>query len=109
MINQVHAQIVNPNGPNTLTTQAGIQGLEAVFQNVIGIIIPFGAIVLFVILMYGGIRYITAGANPRSVEAARNTITYGIIGMVVLAMAFLILVIIELLTGADITTFQLYF
>lgn len=88
------------NNPNTL------KDLEKVFGRFIGVIIPFGGIVLFVMLMYGGIRYISSGANPRNVEAAKNTLTYAIFGIVLLAMAYLILVIIGLLTGADLTTFS---
>ena len=98
MLSLVFAAIVNDT-PNTL------KDLEKVFEKFIGVIIPFGGIVLFVMLMMGGIKYISAGANPRNVEAAKNTLTYAIFGIVLLALAYLILVIIGLLTGADLTTF----
>jgi len=101
MISTVHAAIVNDNTPNSLTD------FEDVFSNFIGVLIPFGGILLFVLLMYGGIRYITAGPNPQAMEGAKKTITYAIIGMVVLAMAFLILKLIEIFTGASVTTFSI--
>lgn len=100
MIPVAHAQIVTDN-PATLDQ------LETVFANVVGVIVPFGAIVLFVMLLYGGIRYITSGASPQNVEQARKIITYAILGVVLLAMAFLILVIIQAVTGANVTTFEI--
>lgn len=109
MFSIVYAAIVRQDGPNTLANSGNISGLEAVFENVVGIFIPLGAIVLFVVLLFGGIQYITAGANPQKVQQARNILTYGIVGMIVLSMAFLILVLIQLITGANVTEFRLSF
>ena len=39
-------------------------------------------------LIYGGIRYTTSGGNANSVTAAKNTIMYSIIGLVVAILAF---------------------
>jgi hypothetical protein len=41
-------------------------------------------------LIYGGIRYTTSGGNANSVTAAKNTILYAIIGLVVAIFAYAI-------------------
>ena len=41
-------------------------------------------------IIVGGFRYITSGGNDTSVTSAKNTILYAIIGLVVVALAQLI-------------------
>lgn len=101
----VHAQIVG-NKPSPLTGAAGLQG---VLENIIRLLLPFGAVVLFVMLLYGGIMYISSGPNPGNVEKAKATLTYAIAGTVLLAMSFLILVLIQQITGAKVTVLDLTF
>jgi hypothetical protein len=42
-------------------------------------------------LIYGGIRYTVSGGNEKSVTAAKNTIMYAVIGVVVALLAFAII------------------
>ena len=39
-------------------------------------------------LIYGGFRYATSGGNQDSVNAAKNTILYAVVGIVVALLAF---------------------
>ena len=41
-------------------------------------------------LIYGGIRYTTSGGNANSVTAAKNTIMYAVIGLIIAIFAFAI-------------------
>lgn len=84
-----------------------LQSLECLFANSVQAILGLGGIILFVMLVIGGFQYITAGGNPQGVEAARKTLTYAIGGVVLLALSFLILVLIQNFTGIDVTTFQI--
>jgi len=86
---------------------ATIQGLEGLFSNVVSVILGFGGIVLFVLLIVGGFNYLTSGGDPKKIEGAKATLTYAIIGIVVLVLAFLIIRLIETLTGAKVTEFQI--
>lgn len=89
--------------PNTL------QDFAEVFLNILEILIPLGGLVLFVMLLFGGFNFIFSGGDPRKVEGARNTITYAIIGMVLLAAAFFILQIIASITGVEgILNFEIF-
>ncbi len=76
-----------------------LQDLEGVFQNLLGAIIPFAGIVLFIFLVIGGYKFITSGGSPEKAAGAKATITYAIIGIVVIALSYLILSIIATFTG----------
>jgi len=42
-------------------------------------------------IVYAGIMYITAGEDQAKADAAKSTITYAIIGIVVIALSFVII------------------
>ena len=43
-----------------------------------------------IMIIVGGFRYITSGGNDQNVASAKNTILYAIIGLVIVALAQLI-------------------
>jgi len=85
---------------------ATIANLGCVFQNLVGKVLGFVAIVFFVILIIGGFRFITSGGDPKAVDSAKKTISSAIIGLIVIMIAYLVVVLISKLTGVDITTFN---
>lgn len=87
---------------------AKLQDLEKVFENVVTFLLALGGIVLFLMLLSGGFKYLTSGGDPKAVESAKNTLTYAIGGFILLAFSYLILVIIGTLTGADVTNFTIF-
>lgn len=80
--------------------------LGDVFGNLVRSLLGFAGIVLFVVLIIGGFRYITSGGDPKAVEGAQKTLTYAIAGLIVILISFLILVLIKQLTGVDVTQFN---
>ncbi len=86
-----------------------LTGLQDIFSNVISLAIGFGGVVFFIMFVVGGFSYLTAGGNPQAVEGAKKALTYAIMGLVFIALAFLILVIISNFTGVKgILNFQIY-
>jgi hypothetical protein len=86
---------------------ATIANLGCVFQNVVRAFLGFAGIVLFILLIMGGFRFITSGGDPKAVEGARKTITSAIIGLIVILLSYLILVLIKAITGVDVTIFKI--
>ncbi len=86
---------------------ATFHGLEGLFENVVTSILGFAGIILFIMLIIGGFKYMTAGGEPPKIEAARKTLTYAILGIVFIALAFLILRFIGVFTGIDVTEFRI--
>ncbi len=98
--------VTAPNG-GTAGCAVPISSFNELFGNVLGIIVPFAGVGLFIMLMIGGFKYITSGGNPKALESAKATITYAVIGMVLVAGAYLVIELIVQLTGAPITEFEI--
>lgn len=83
-----------------------ISNLQDVFQNVVGAVIGFAGICLFVLLLVGGVKYITSGGDPKNTEGAQKTITYAIGGLVTLLLSYFVLVLIREITGVNVLDFS---
>lgn len=99
--------VAGPRDPVTgLQNTATIKGLECLFSNAISAVLALAGIVLFVMFLIGGLRYLTSGGDPKATEAAKGTLTHVIAGLFVLILAFLILKLIETITGVQLTIFK---
>lgn len=92
---------------NANACPAQISSLLTVMEKVISFLAPVAAIAFFIMLVIGAYKFITSGGDPKGVGAARSTITYAVIGVVLVVAAWLILQLIGSLTGADVTTVTL--
>ena len=88
-----------------MAAPAELSQLEDVFGSVVTSLLALGGIVLFLMLLSGGFKYLTSGGDPKATEGAQKTLTYAIGGMVLLAGSYMILRIISDFTGADVTNF----
>jgi hypothetical protein len=80
--------LVVQQGTQTCTEQGtGITGLIKTIINVLSIIVGVVAVIMIII---GGFRYITSGGKQESVTGAKNTILYAVIGLVIVALAQII-------------------
>lgn len=52
--------------------------------NLLSIIVGIAAVIM---IIFGGFRYITSGGKQESVTGAKNTILYAVIGLVIVALA----------------------
>ena len=64
--------------------------LTRFIRNVINILSAIVGVVAVIMIIVGGFRYITSGGNDASVTGAKNTILYAIIGLVIVALAQII-------------------
>jgi len=58
----------------------------------------------FVMLLYGGFLYLTAGANEEAPKKAKNVIMYAVIGLVVIALAYAVVSYFKGFAGTEVTT-----
>lgn len=88
------------------TTIAPINNIVVVVKGIIQFILIIAFVIAFIMLIIGGLRWILAGGDEKSVEKARNTITAALIGLVIVLVAYAIIRIVEvffnvtLITGA---------
>jgi len=80
--------------------------LEAVIKIFLNIAVRLAGIAAFIMLIVGGFQFLTAGGDLKKTQAASNTITYAILGLVAVIAAWFILLFIEKFTGVPITEFN---
>ena len=86
---------------------ARIADIVPIIANIIGLLAPAAAIAVFVMILVAGFQFLTSGGDPKSVAAARTTLTYAIIGVILVVVVWLILTLIEAVTGVDVTIVNL--
>ena len=82
---------------------AQISDIVFVLENIIKLLAPAAAIALFIMLLVAGFQFLTSGGDPKAVAAARTTLTYAIIGIILVAAVWLILLLIRTVTQVDLT------
>ena len=80
----------------------GVATLECIFP-LIGTLLYWalsaaGTVALFMIIV-SGYQFLFSGGDAKSVEGARKTLTFAIIGLVVIFLSFLIIDLIASITG----------
>ena len=80
-----------------------LSDLEMVFTNLVQALLALAGITLFILILMGGLKYITSGGDPKAMEGAQKTITYAIGGLIVILLSYMILVFIAKITGVDVT------
>lgn len=80
---------------------------EAVFYNILKVAVSLVTVALFAMLVVGGFKFLTSAGNPKSTESAKSTMTYAIIGLVVIIASYLIIRVIEYFTDLNLTEFTI--
>jgi hypothetical protein len=75
--------------PDDVPTQL-FGGSDSIFTTIVNVLLFLIGAISVIMLIYGGIRYTISGGNSANVTAAKNTILYAIIGLIVAFLAFAI-------------------
>ncbi|MBI2338249.1 hypothetical protein HYU95_03645 [Candidatus Daviesbacteria bacterium] len=86
---------------------AGLDQIQQMVGNVISVIVYLGFIAMLVFVLWAGIKYLTSGGEPKAIQAAHYTLTWAILGLFFMVIAWLILQLIAGFTGIDITVFNI--
>jgi hypothetical protein len=75
--------------------------IKGIIKNVVDILLYLVGAIAVIMLIVGGIRYSTSAGNSANVTAAKNTIMYALIGLVISVLAYVIVnfVILAVTTG----------
>jgi hypothetical protein len=66
------------------STGGGVDSILKKIIQIFSVIVGFVAVVMIIV---GGVKYITSGGNDGNVAGAKNTIIYAVIGLVIVALA----------------------
>jgi hypothetical protein len=100
---------ITPVPTNLGPGPAGVAQLQALFERVLELLVPIAFIVLFIMLFYAGIRFIISGGESKNLGEASKIITWALLGMLFLVLAWLVLRLIEGFTGIPVTKFCIGF
>lgn len=81
-----------------------IRGVECLINNLLVPIPGLIALAAVGMIIFAGIRIVTAGADAKALTSAWNTFTYAVIGLILLSVVWFVLVLIERFTGAPVVT-----
>ncbi|HSW85243.1 MAG TPA: pilin [Candidatus Saccharimonadales bacterium] len=72
------------------STNVDSSSIGKIAQNIVKIFSIIVGAVSVIMIIYGGFRYITSGGDSGRVGSAKNTLIYAIIGLIIVALAQLI-------------------
>ena len=99
MIHDVLAQEVKVNGISISGPLVGYNTIGDIINNVVPFIMTLAGIILFFVLMWGGLDYVTSQGQPEKLKTANAKITAGVIGFVLLVLSFLITRVLAYIFG----------
>lgn len=79
----------NPTATDCSTSDAG-EKISDIVHSIVNILSAIVGVAAVIMIIFGGLRYITSGGNDTSVTSAKNTILYAIIGLIIVALAQII-------------------
>lgn len=100
MNNQLLSQSLNL-GNQTIQgpLDSSVDSLGKIITKTLGFIMPMAGIVLLFVLISGGYDYMMSQGNADKIKSAQGKITSGIIGFILLIVAFLIVRLIAVIFG----------
>ena len=99
------ATLYNPQIVEPLTHISGETYINRVVPILINIGLILCVIAFIILLIIGGIKYVTSGGDRAKLEGARNAISNAIIGIIILLLLWLIAQILNLIFGVNIGGF----
>lgn len=74
--------------PQGTVLQANNPQLEPLIVEIINFFLGFVALLAFLMLVYGGFRYLASAGDPEMTKKGKQTITYAVIGVIVIAISY---------------------
>lgn len=70
---------------------ADLFGSSGVFQTVTNVLLFVLGAISVIMIIIGGLRYVVSGGNSANVTAAKNTILYAIVGVVIALLSYAVI------------------
>jgi hypothetical protein len=81
---------LNVNDTNCSNGGDAVNTINDLIRKTINLLSVIVGVVAVIMIMVGGFRYITSGGSDTGVTSAKNTILYAIIGLIIVALAQLL-------------------
>ncbi len=80
-------QLNDFNNPTGNCNNDSLQQVNRIIRHVVNILSAVVGVVAVIMIIVGGLRYVTSGGNDTSITSAKNTILYAIVGLIIVALA----------------------
>ncbi|MBT3864925.1 hypothetical protein HOE67_04155 [Candidatus Peregrinibacteria bacterium] len=98
------ADLINPSDqPDVLRSATGGEGsIRSLALRIVNYFLTFLGIVAVMMIIFGGVTYVTAAGKQESIDNAKKIILYAILGIIVILLAFAIVnTVLGAATGGD--------
>ena len=88
---------------------AGLQDITigGIVSALVTLVMILAALIFFFMLVWGGVKYITAGGDKGQTEAARGQITGALIGLVIVFAAWAIVNLVSIFFGVELLQLEI--
>ena len=81
------AQLISPgDAPKDIAGGGG--SIRALVLNIVSFALGFLGLIAVIMIIYGGITYVTAGGAQEKIESAKKIIMYAIVGIIIVLISF---------------------
>jgi hypothetical protein len=81
-------------------TYGNIACIKTYLGNVINGLLAFSGIAAVILICFSGIRLVLSGGDPAKIEKAKKSLTFAIVGFVIILLSYVIVNGISFITGA---------
>lgn len=80
---------------------ATLNCIPIIFKNVLYWAVGLAGITAVFFVIFAGIKFLTSGGDPKQVESAKKTLTFAIIGLIIVLLSFVIISVIAAITNVS--------
>lgn len=96
--------VIDPNTKKTIGEIPTLHCIIPLFQNIVNWALTLSGAVALIMIIWAGIKLLSSRGDQKQVQGARQTLTYAIIGLVLILLSFFIINFIGYITGASCIT-----
>ena len=78
------------NASSSVCSASKKDSVTPLFQKIISLLLYIIGIISILMIVIGGIKYVTSNGDSNSIKSAKDTIMYAVIGLIVAIMAYAI-------------------
>jgi heme/copper-type cytochrome/quinol oxidase subunit 2 len=93
--------ITNPALKETIQKMSGLEFLQIIINNIIILFLVAGVIVALILIIIGGIQWMTASGDKAKMEGARGIIVGALVGLVIILAVYAIIRLIGDFLGIE--------
>lgn len=86
----VFPECTGPGSTSAVCRARNTDNVDSIAQSITKLLLWIIGVVAVIMLVVGGLRYITSNGNPEQIKSAKNTVMYAIVGLVVAMMGYAI-------------------